>query len=142
MDIKPGSCPSPLNLKSNGVVPVSILGSDAFDVNNIDITSIRLAGVAPVRSNYEDAPSPVVDGNECECSTEGQDGFADLTLKFKAQETIAELATEPAELYKDNSLILKFTGSLTDGTAVEGKDGVVVIGKVPTLVAAEGSLME
>ena len=26
VDIKPGSCPNPLNLKSNGVLPVAILG--------------------------------------------------------------------------------------------------------------------
>ena len=139
VDIKPGSCPNPLNLKSNGVLPVAILGSEAFDVSTIDIASIRLAGVAPARSNYEDVASPVVDGNECACSTEGPDGYVDLTLKFKTQDIVAELATEPADLYKGNTLILTLTGNLIDGTVVDGTDCVVIVGKVPTSIAAKGS---
>ncbi|MHC4736596.1 MAG: right-handed parallel beta-helix repeat-containing protein [Planctomycetota bacterium] len=83
IDIKPGSCPNPLNVKSLGVLPVAVLGSEDFDVSSIDVASIRLAGVAPIRSSYEDVATPVSDSNECECSTEGPDGFPDLTLKFE-----------------------------------------------------------
>ncbi|MHC4365745.1 MAG: Kelch repeat-containing protein, partial [Planctomycetota bacterium] len=73
LDIKPGSCPNPLNLNSKGVLPVAILGSADFDVNQIDIASIRLADVAPIRSSYEDVATPVSDGNECDCNTAGSD---------------------------------------------------------------------
>lgn len=45
IDIKPGSCPNPVNIKSKGVFPVAILGTEDFDVDTIDIASIRLAGV-------------------------------------------------------------------------------------------------
>ena len=45
IDIKPGSCPNPFNGKSKGSVPVAIVGTGEFDVTDIDITSIELAGV-------------------------------------------------------------------------------------------------
>ncbi len=48
VDIKPTSCPNPLNVKSNGVLPVAILGSDSFDAATIDATSIRLNEVLPL----------------------------------------------------------------------------------------------
>ncbi|GAI42690.1 unnamed protein product, partial [marine sediment metagenome] len=81
IDIEPTSCPNPLNVRSRGVLPVAILGSEDFGVTTIDVASIRLAEVAPIRSSYEDVVTPVSDGNECECTTEGPDGYLDLTLK-------------------------------------------------------------
>ncbi|GAI36006.1 unnamed protein product, partial [marine sediment metagenome] len=53
VDIKPGSCPNPLNLKSEGVLSVAILGSEDFDVTTIDPGSIFLEGVPTIRTNYE-----------------------------------------------------------------------------------------
>jgi len=35
VDIKPGSYPNPLNVKSKGVLPVAILGTTAFDVSDV-----------------------------------------------------------------------------------------------------------
>jgi hypothetical protein len=48
INIKPGSCPNPLNVKNKGVLPVAILGMEEFDVPMIDVASIRLEGVAPM----------------------------------------------------------------------------------------------
>ncbi|MFC1675564.1 LamG-like jellyroll fold domain-containing protein [Planctomycetota bacterium] len=59
VDIKPGGCPNPLNVKSRGILPVAILGSADFDINEIDPTSIQLAGVRPLRSSYEDVTGPL-----------------------------------------------------------------------------------
>ena len=42
VDIKPGSCPNPLNIKSKGVLPVAILGTEDFDVKDIKVNSIRI----------------------------------------------------------------------------------------------------
>ncbi len=39
-----------------GVLPVAILGSADFDVSEIDISSLLLEGVAPLRGNYEMSP--------------------------------------------------------------------------------------
>jgi hypothetical protein len=44
IDIKPQSFPNPLNVKSKGVLPVAILGTEDFDVSEIDVSSILLEG--------------------------------------------------------------------------------------------------
>lgn len=126
LDIKPGSCPNPVNTKSKGVLPVAILGTDALDVLEVDVASIRLEGVAPIRSSVEDVSTPVSDGqDECDCTTEGPDGFDDLTLKFKTQEIIAALGP-----LNDGEVIeLTLTGELFDGTPIEGQDCVLVLQK-------------
>ena len=53
VDIKPGGCPNSLNLGSRGVLPVAILGTDTFDVVDVDISTVRLVGVVPLRSSFE-----------------------------------------------------------------------------------------
>ncbi len=58
-DIKPGSCPNPLNVKSNGVLPVAILGTATFDVNDIDVSTLEINGVSPIKSSIEDVAAPV-----------------------------------------------------------------------------------
>ncbi len=59
VDIKPQSCPNPLNVKTKGVLPVAILGTD-LDVRNIDISTLRFNGVAPVRSGFEDVETALI----------------------------------------------------------------------------------
>jgi len=125
IDIKPGSCPNPLNVKSRGVLPVAILGSEDFDVNTIDVASVRLASVAPVRSSFEDVATPVSDGNECDCTTEGPDGYLDLTLKFKTQEIVEAIG----DVNDGDILVLTLTGALYDETPIEGQDCIVLVGK-------------
>jgi probable HAF family extracellular repeat protein len=122
VDIKPGSCPNPLNVKSRGVLPVAILGSEEFDVGSIDAASVRLAGVAPIRSSFEDIGTPLVDANECECSTEGPDGFLDLTLKFKTEDIVEAIG----EVDHSDELMLELTGVLSDETHIEGSDCIII----------------
>jgi len=119
VDIKPESCPNPFNVKSQGVLPVAILGTEDLDVTEIDITSIRLNGVVPLRSCIEDVSSPVLEKlNECDCISEGPDGTEDLTLKFDTQEIVSAIGTvEDVE-----GLVLQLTGLLSDGTPIEGSD--------------------
>ena len=45
VDIKPGGCPTPVNVGSKGVLPVAVLGTGDFDVSTIDPQSITLAGL-------------------------------------------------------------------------------------------------
>ena len=125
VDIKPGSCPNPLNVKSKGVLPVAVLGSEDFDVNSVDIASIRLVGVAPIRSGFEDVGTPLVDANECECFTEGPDGFPDLILKFETQRIVEAIG----EVDHGDELILELTGVLSDETPIEGSDCVIIRGR-------------
>jgi len=125
VDIKPQSCPNPLNIKSKGVLPVAILGSEDFDVTTIDIASIRLADVAPIRSSCEDVATPVPDTNDCNCTEEGADGYLDLTLKFKTQEIVQALG----EVVNGEVLFLTLTVELSDGTSIEGADCIVIRGR-------------
>lgn len=60
VDIKPQACPNPINVKSKGVFDVAILGTEEFDVWDIDLSTVSLEGVAPLKCRYKDETSPVV----------------------------------------------------------------------------------
>ena len=125
IDIKPGSCPNPVNVKSKGVLPIAVLGMENYDVTTIDPTSIRLAGVEPLRSGYEDVATPVRDNNNCNCTTDGPDGFLDLILKFETQAIVEALG----EVTDGEEWILRLTGVLHDDTPIEGEDCIVIRSK-------------
>ena len=117
--------PNPVNVKGTGVLPVAILGTEEFEVSTIDPASIFLNGVPAIRSGYEDVTGPVVNGVECECTTEGADGFDDLTLKFETEDIVGTLG----EVNTGDILTLTLTGVLNDGTSIEGADCVVIVGR-------------
>ncbi|MHC4266260.1 MAG: hypothetical protein ACYSUK_10050 [Planctomycetota bacterium] len=125
VDIKPQACPNPLNVKSQGVLPVAILGTEDVNVLEIVPTSIELAGVGAIRNAYEDVAAPVSDTNDCNCTTDGQDGFLDLTLKFNIQDIVKTIC----ELNDGDILPLLLTGELFDGTPIDGADCVLIKGK-------------
>ena len=122
IDIKPQSCPNPVNVKSKGVLPVAILGSDVLDVNDIDIDTVLLEGIVPLRGSYEDTASPVIDDTECACTTDGADGYIDLNLKFDTQEVVEALG----DVIDSETWMLHLTGNLKDGTPIEGTDCIVI----------------
>ncbi|MHC4653134.1 MAG: hypothetical protein ACYTES_20040, partial [Planctomycetota bacterium] len=73
VDIKPGSCPNSFNRRSRGKLPVAVLGTDGFDVADIDADTIELSradgiggSVAPLRIGFEDVGTPF-DGEPCDC---------------------------------------------------------------------------
>lgn len=147
LDIKPTSCPNPLNTKSNGVIPVAILGTEEFDVNNIDPATVLLEGVAPLRWAYEDVSTPFepyIGKTDCDndCNTLDPDGYTDLTLKFDAQELffaigavqteILEYQVTEAMLEDGECVILTLTGNLFEdfgGTQFTGEDVVRILKK-------------
>lgn len=133
LDIKPMSCPNPLNVKSRGVLPVAILGGEAFDAAMVDPETVRLEGVAPIRWNLSDVSTPVgPDAEPCDCTEEGPDGYQDLTLKFKTQEIVQAIGD-----YEDGDVIeLTATGTMFDGTPFEFSDCVWILdrGKGPEVV--------
>jgi hypothetical protein len=137
IDIKPGSCPNPLNLGSRGVLPVAILGSEGLDVAGIDVATVQLAGVGPGRSSYEGVTMPLADGNECDCTEEGPDGYVDLTLKFKTTAVVEELMGTVGYIDKGDVLVLPLIATLYDGTPIEGEDRVRIVGKAPRALAAK-----
>ena len=143
MDIKPQSCPNPLNVKNQGVLPVAILGTADFDASEVDPTTVELVGVQPIRWNLEDVATPFVlstGGLELclNCTEEGADGFFDLILKFEAQEVLGALSfgtmalVDESEIILSNDrvcLVITLTGNLHDGTPIWGKDTVLIIEK-------------
>ena len=114
LDIKPGSCPNPVNAESNGVVPVVIIGSLNFDVTTIDPNSLTLAradgmgdSVSPLSSRrgariaIEDVATPF-DGEPCACHELGGDGIDDLVLKFSTPEMSRVLELNAITTRPDN----------------------------------------
>ncbi len=151
-DINPRSCPNPFNItwfedidikedkdhpKKNkgGVMPAAIVGSGNFDVTEVNISTLLLEGVAPIRSSFEDVTRPATGGDECACTTGGPDGFMDLTLKFSRQKIA--VAIGPAE--DGDVVVLTLTGSLIDGTPFEASDCVTILSKHPEPLMFEGS---
>jgi hypothetical protein len=109
IDIKPGSDPNAINLRSKGVLPVAVLGSETVDVTEIDPATLELAGAVPrtrganaIVASYDDA-----DG----------DGWLDLMVHFEVQ----DLDLAP----RDTEAVL--TGELLDGTPIIGTDSVLIV---------------
>lgn len=132
-DIKPTSCPNPLNRKSKGVLPVAVLGTEDFDITTIDPLTIRLSldgnrdgGVAPLRSDFEDVATPY-EGDECECHDLGPDDYMDLTLKFSTQDLVAMNLSS----YAVGEVVpLILTGNLLESagdTPIIGRDCVLIV---------------
>ena len=107
IDIKPGSDPNSINTRSNGVIPVAILGSANFDVNDVDVTSLTFGpnGATPAHK----AGGHVEDVNG--------DGFDDLVSHYRTQDT--GLSSGDTEACVD--------GATTDGTPLNGCDAVRIV---------------
>ena len=118
IDIKPGSFPNSLNVKSKGVLPVAILGTADFDTTQVDPATMLLSwdgisgvpGIPPLRWAWEDVNS---------------DGFMDIVLKYsKAVFEPMTITHEPP-----GDLIMTLKGNLMDGTPIAGEDTVRIINK-------------
>ena len=130
VDIKPWSCVNPLNVRSRGVLPVAILGSEVFDVRDIDTRTIRLSSdgteleVRPIRGRYEDV-STSFEGELYDCQG-APDGLEDLILKFRTQDVVRAIG----KVNHGEEVVLTITGTLVDQiTEFEGTDSVKIIKK-------------
>lgn len=148
VDIKPASCPNPINVKIDdraAVMTMAILGTAEFDVTRIDPSTVTLEGVRALGTSDNEAmdvdPSALeIEGvrpaqrwsiddvstplphhpDDCQCTTEGPDGFPDLVMHFNY------LAVVHAVGLQQNGTLapLSVIGQLNDGTYFNGRDCV------------------
>jgi hypothetical protein len=104
IDIKPGSDPNSINLKSKGVVPVAVLTTDLFDAATVDPDTVQLEGVDPVKWAMDDVD---------------EDGDLDLVLHFSTRDLAVPLDA--------NSTEATLTGETYDGEAFSGMDSVRIV---------------
>ena len=139
LDIKPGSCPNPVNRRSQGVVSIAVVGSNLFDVTQIDIDSLTLACadgvggfITPMIGKWgpcvhiEDVAAPF-DGRRCTCHELSSDGIDDLVVKFSTPEIVSGLQLDA--LPHNTSVALTLTGSLVSGAGFQASDCIVVKGR-------------
>jgi hypothetical protein len=86
-----------------------VLGSDSFDVSNIDQTTLSFGG-ASVRVRGKKGPF-------CGVEDANADGFYDLVCQFEDNPAYWEPGQDDATL----------TGALLDGTSIEGSDTICIV---------------
>lgn len=104
IDIKPGSDPNSINLKSKGVVPVAVLTTDDFDASTIDPDTVLFADAEPVRWTMEDV---------------GGDDNLDMLFHFKTQDLNLTSDSTEATLTAETDI----------GQPIEGTDTVNIVPK-------------
>jgi len=110
IDIKPGSDPNCFNVNGHGVIPVAVMGSNSFDVSNIDQSTLSFAGLeVRVRGNK---------GPLCSLEDVDMDGLLDLVCHFSDDTT----NWAPGE-----SSTAVVSGNLIDGSAFNGSDTICVV---------------
>ena len=155
-DIKPGTCPNPLNPGSHGVLPVALVGTADIAAADVNVSTVRLVrsdgtggSVAPLQG--PPGPSPQIadvatpfPGDACDCHALGGDGVNDLALKFSTDDLATTLAL--ASEAPGSEVKLKLQGQLLNGLPFAGEDCVTLVPRVtrprPATPVAAGFTVE
>ena len=103
IDIKPGSFPNSINLRSRGVIPVAILTTPTFDATTVDPLSVHFG---PHEAEETHGTGHIEDVDA--------DGDLDMVLHFLTAETGIQCGDTSATL----------TGETLDGHDIEGQNSV------------------
>ncbi|MHC4966450.1 MAG: DUF4350 domain-containing protein [Planctomycetota bacterium] len=148
LDIKPGSCPNSFNRRSNGVLPVALVGTEGFDVAQVDLATVQLSradgvggsvtpseGPPGPQSVLEDVTTPFA-GDPCDCDELPADGIMDLSMKFWSNEVVEAL--ELGDLSPGDFVELELSGTLLDGTEFAASDCIRLV--PPGVVNGDGAV--
>jgi len=107
IDIDPGNDPNFINLSCPSPIPVALLGSDTFDVDDVDLATLAFGpdGAPPTGTELTDV---------------NDDGLTDLLSFYQTVQT--------GIVFGDTEACL--TGETLDGTPFEGCDSIVTIRNV------------
>ena len=110
--------PGCFNVNGHGVIPVAILGSDTFDVAQVDVSSLMFAGLlVRVRGNGNPQCS-IADVSGDFTFPEGEpDGFLDLVCQFM----------DDPNFWNPGDGVADLAGSLLDGTPFKGTDSICLV---------------
>jgi hypothetical protein len=111
ISITPGGNPNSVNLKSRGVLPVAVFGTETFDASEIDPGTVTLAGAAvAVRGKKGKLMAHIqdIDG----------DGLLDMLLQFPVQ------GLDPAQVQDGFALL---SGATYGGDTFQGSDVIVIL---------------
>jgi hypothetical protein len=116
IDVKPGQPENPVNLRGRGVIPVALLGDAAFDVSELDVSTLRFGRCgATEASPAHDLSDPRVLANHLE-DVNG-DGYVDLVSHYRQ---------EDAKFVADDDEACLVVNK-TDGAPLLGIDSVRVL---------------
>jgi virginiamycin B lyase len=121
VDVKPASWQNRMTTTATGELRVAILGTAAFDVERIDVSSIRLEGVPALSAKVENV---VIGAGLCRAG--GADNRPDLRLTFSIPAILSALSPLPET---SEVRVLRLTGQLepeSGATPIHGKDFVVL----------------
>jgi hypothetical protein len=139
VDVLPGGCPNPFNLRSRGNLPVALVGSSWFDVTIVDASTVRLNGLAP-RGNPSagnvTAPFLGVPAGCSDCYSGSADNLTDWTFRFDRQ----NLRTTLGSVSNGDCVPVTITGQLNDGTPFVGTDVLRILSV--GMPKAEGSVTD
>ena len=126
IDFLPKSCPNVLSGNGGGPLELAILGDAGADVTRIDVSSVRLAGIAPTSSatRLRDVGTSAI-GNACACPSSAGDGVVDLVLRFDPDALRAALGSPPSGEVRS----LPFSAHGDDGFAWYGSDCATMSGR-------------
>lgn len=132
LDVRPGSCPNKVQVKSKGVLPTAILGTADFDVSLIDTSTLsiwRADGIGGTVGPLQTPPVVIDDvgtpftGPAGGCHALGPDGVDDLLMKFSTEQLVQILEIDA--LPPNASVEIVIGGSLSDGTLISGSDWII-----------------
>jgi hypothetical protein len=118
IDIKPGSDPNSINLDEKGLLPVAIWGSASLDVNDIDPSSVKLAGIDIAQRGSSKAPKAAYSLEDV-----NGDGRLDFIAHFDMEEMVS---AEPPAITDAMSYLI-ISGKLKDGRGFSGSDSIRIV---------------